>query len=63
MKRFSFVALLVAALGGLGFAWTTAGASAPAGDTCGCIDCRCPNCDGETCSCDVCECGACACAR
>src|SRR6476661_252480 len=65
MKRFSFLALLVAALVSI-YAFAVRGyanASSNARAACSCVDCHCPNCDGVSCSCDVCACESCGCAE
>lgn len=57
MKRFCYVALLVAVvtLGFYSFAYAK-GLLAASPSACGCSDCACPDSDGVSCSCDVCGC-------
>lgn len=66
MKRFSVLALLIAAAVGFTYALAYAAPSvsgSQAKSACGCIDCRCPDCNGEFCTCDECACGDCACLK
>lgn len=66
MKRFSVLALLIAAAIGFTYALASAAPSVSptqAKSACGCTDCKCPDCNGEFCSCDVCACGDCACLK
>lgn len=63
MKRFSVLALLLAAAMGLTYAYAGQSTSVKAKSACGCVDCQCPNCNGEFCTCDVCTCGSCGCVK
>lgn len=66
MKRFFILALPLAAITVLSYAFAFAGqttAKTQARSSCGCVDCQCPDCNGEFCTCTVCNCGSCGCQQ